>query len=35
VPPNQRLHLSGAVFLKEAVQLWTRILIRPQVKRGR
>ena len=24
---NQRLHLSGAVFLKEAVQLWTRTLV--------
>jgi len=24
--PNQRLHLSGAVFLKEAIQLWTRTL---------
>jgi hypothetical protein len=27
VLPNQRLHLSGAVVLKEAVQLWTRTLV--------
>ena len=27
LPPNQRLHLTGAVFLKEAVQLWTRTFI--------
>ena len=25
--PNQRLHLSGAVVLKEAGQLWTRTLV--------
>ena len=27
MPPNQRLHLSGAVLLKEASQLLTRALI--------
>ena len=24
---NQRLHLSGAVVLKEAIQWWTRTLV--------
>jgi hypothetical protein len=27
MPSNNRLHLSGAVFLKETVQLWTRTLV--------
>jgi hypothetical protein len=35
LPPNQRLHLTGAVFLKEASQLCQAGPDRPQVKRGR
>ena len=35
LPPNQRLHLTGAVFSKDASRLCGAGPYRPQVKHGR